>query len=144
MRRAAKRALGIALAVMLAVIANAKATLADDAEDCASTAIAAKRSAAACLRLANQGEAWAQFGLGFMYETGRGVPQNYKKALTWYRKAAEQGDAPAQYYLGNMYAHGQGVPQDDKEAATWYRKAAEQGYADAHPTSAPCTLVARE
>ena len=33
----------------------------------------------------------AQSNLGVMYEHGRGVDVNYKKAIEWYEKAAEQG-----------------------------------------------------
>ena len=43
-----------------------------------------------------QGDADAQFNLGFMYDNGRGVAQNDAEAVRWYRKAAEQGDAGAQ------------------------------------------------
>jgi len=81
--------------------------------------------------LAEQGNAGAQFNLGFMYENGLGVPQDDKEAVNWYRKSAEQGYADAQYNLGNMYRQGLGVPQDDKEAVNWYRKSAEQGNANA-------------
>jgi TPR repeat protein len=31
--------------------------------------------------LAQQGDARAQFGLGFLYDTGQGVPQDYHEAL---------------------------------------------------------------
>jgi uncharacterized protein len=81
--------------------------------------------------LAEQGDAAAQANLGLMYDTGRGVPQDYAEALVWYRKAADQGYAVAQFNLGLMYANGRGVPQDDAQAVVWYRKAAEQGDAKA-------------
>ena len=81
--------------------------------------------------LAKQGDANAQYKLGFMYDKGLGVPLDYARAGEWYLKAPEQGDADAQYNLGVMYDHGRGVPQDDAEAVGWYRKAAEQGYAKA-------------
>jgi len=77
--------------------------------------------------LAEQGDASAQYKLGYMYDAGEGVPQDYKEAASWWRKAAEQGYADAQYNLADMYAEGDGVPQDDKESARWLRKAAEQG-----------------
>jgi hypothetical protein len=80
---------------------------------------------------ADQGFASAQYNLGFMYENGQGVSQNYKEAVRWYRKAAEQGHASAQNNVGLMYKNGQGVAQDYKEAVRWYRKAAEQGDAGA-------------
>jgi len=54
--------------------------------------------------LAEQGYAGAQYNLGFMYDKGKGVPENDKTAVKWYTKAAEQGDAAAQTNLGLMYA----------------------------------------
>eukprot|EP00614_Pseudopedinella_elastica_P007927 CAMPEP_0172612704 /NCGR_PEP_ID=MMETSP1068-20121228/36210_1 /TAXON_ID=35684 /ORGANISM="Pseudopedinella elastica, Strain CCMP716" /LENGTH=51 /DNA_ID=CAMNT_0013416945 /DNA_START=1 /DNA_END=152 /DNA_ORIENTATION=+ len=51
-----------------------------------------------------------------MYYEGKGVPQNFKEAMVWHRKAADQGHANAQCYLGLMYDQGQGVPQNFKEA----------------------------
>jgi TPR repeat protein len=69
--------------------------------------------------LAERGDPAAQTYLGFMFETGRGVPQNYTEAAMWYRRAAEQGDSLAQYSLGLLYDRGQGVPQDIVEANKW-------------------------
>jgi TPR repeat protein len=69
--------------------------------------------------LAERGVAAAQSYLGFMFETGRGVPQNYTEAAMWYRRAAEQGDSLAQYSLGLLYDKGQGVPRDIVEASKW-------------------------
>ncbi len=43
------------------------------------------------LPLAEQGDADAQNKLGFMYDDGLGVPQDYAEAMKWYRNAAEQG-----------------------------------------------------
>jgi TPR repeat protein len=54
-----------------------------------------------------------------MFETGRGVPQNYTEAAMWYRRAAEQGDGLAQYSLGLLYDKGFGVPRDIVEAGKW-------------------------
>jgi len=78
--------------------------------------------------LADQGNAVARFDLGFMYDTGHGVMQDYGEAMRWYRLAAEQGNALAQYNLGFMYANGHGVSQAYAEAAKWYLVSAEQGY----------------
>ena len=69
--------------------------------------------------LAEQGVAAAQSYLGFMFETGRGVPQNYTEAAMWYRRAAEQGDSSAQYSLGLLYDKGFGVPLNIIEASKW-------------------------
>lgn len=78
-------------------------------------------------RMAEQGDAQAQFVLGTSYARGEGVAQDAKQAMIWYRKAAEQDNEWAQLLLGAMYANGEGVAQDAKQAVTWYRKAAEQG-----------------
>jgi S1-C subfamily serine protease len=77
--------------------------------------------------LAKQGYAVAQYNLGFMYRNGRGVPQNNKTAVKWYRLAAKQGNDSAQYNLGLMYAKGQGVPKDNVYAHMWWNIAASSG-----------------
>lgn len=82
-------------------------------------------------KAAEQGDADAQFKLGAMYYQGRGVPQDYSKAVHWYKKAAALGQVDAQYELGTIYDLAQIVPQDYKQAVYWYKKAAEQGDADA-------------
>jgi uncharacterized protein len=74
--------------------------------------------------LAEAGNPGAQFYLGFMYETGRGVPQDYLTAAYWYRRAANQGETTAQYRLGLLFDKGQGVVQDYIEAHKWLNLAA--------------------
>ena len=81
--------------------------------------------------LAEQGNAVAQYNLGFRYANGDGVPQDDAEAERWYRLAAYQGHADAQYSLGLMYQLGYGVPEEDAEAERWYRLAADQGHVDA-------------
>ena len=51
-------------------------------------------------RHADQGIPQAQFNMGVCYSTGKGVAQDYKEAVRWYRKAADQGYADAQFNLG--------------------------------------------
>jgi TPR repeat protein len=46
--------------------------------------------------LAEQGNVYAQYNLGAMYDEGKGVPQDHAEAVKRYRKAAEQGFARAQ------------------------------------------------
>jgi len=77
--------------------------------------------------LADQGNALAQFNLGFMYSNGRGVTQNDAEAVKWYRLAADQNDALAQSNLGDMYSYGRGVPKDYVHAQMWFILSAEQG-----------------
>jgi TPR repeat protein len=74
--------------------------------------------------LAEAGNPRAQFYLGLMYETGRGVPQDYLTAAYWYRRAANQGETTAQYRLGLLFDKGQGVTQDYIEAHKWLNLAA--------------------
>ncbi len=69
--------------------------------------------------------------MGFCYEEGFNVPQDYKQAVEWYLKAAEQGDASAQRCLGICYKNGNGVTKDYAKAVEWWRMAAEQGDTDA-------------
>ena len=77
--------------------------------------------------LAEQGDAIAQYNLGLMSASGRGVPEDDVEAVRWYRLAADQGYASAQYNLGNRYANGEGVPEDDLLAYMWWNLAAAQG-----------------
>jgi TPR repeat protein len=77
--------------------------------------------------LAQQGDASAQYNLGWMYEFGKGVPQDYAEAAEWYRLAAEQGHETAQFNLGIRYSN----LMDYSESVRWYRLSAEQGNADA-------------
>jgi TPR repeat protein len=76
---------------------------------------------------ADQGDATAQTYVGYFYEKGLGVPQNFGEAMTWYRKAADQGHGAAQRNIGNLYEQGAGTPRDYAEAMRWYRLAAEHG-----------------
>ena len=75
---------------------------------------------------AEQGDAEAQFHLGFMYDNGNGVLQEYAEAVRWYRLAAEQGHAQAQNNLGVRYGTGQGIQQDDVLAHMWFNLAASR------------------
>ena len=63
--------------------------------------------------LAEEGDPMAQYELGIMYQNGEGVPQNYSKAVKWFRKSAEKGDAAAQLSLARIYDKGHGVQQND-------------------------------
>lgn len=100
---------------------------------------------------AHQGDAYAQYRLGVLYQFAQDIPQDFAEAARWYRAAADQGNAGAQYSLGTLYElgvlyeHSQELPDDlldaarlrriavdqDAEAVKWYRKAADQGNADA-------------
>lgn len=81
-------------------------------------------SSASVFRAAEFGDPKAQTAVGFMYETGRGLPQDYMLAVSWYQRAAEQGYPRAQHLLGLMYNKGQGVAEDYVAALKWLNLAA--------------------
>jgi uncharacterized protein len=74
--------------------------------------------------LAQRGDPRAQAMLGFMYASGRGVPQSYEVAVDWYLQSAEGGDPTGQYLLGLMYDKGFGVSRNVIFAYKWLNLAA--------------------
>jgi len=56
----------------------------------------------AWLPFAEQGDAIAQYRLGFLYEEGRGVPPNDSLAAIWYRDAAGRGERRATEALARI------------------------------------------
>lgn len=76
---------------------------------------------------AKQGDADAQYNLGYMHENGDGVERDDIIAAEWYEKAAAQGHAKAQNNLAFLYRKGYGVPQDIDKAIELYEKSAGQG-----------------
>lgn len=85
-------------------------------------------------KLADGGNADAQYTLAQNFNGLSGAPVDIDKVIYYLRKAAEQGHSGAQYFLGIMYSAGRGVPKDANTSALWNRKAAEQGNADAQNT----------
>lgn len=81
--------------------------------------------------IAEKGDADAQFILGWMYNSGKGVAQDDAEAVKWYRLAAEQGDADAQNNLSMVYRWGEGVPQDYVTSHMWFNIAAANGFESA-------------
>lgn len=77
--------------------------------------------------LAEDGDAMAQFNMGLLHETGRGVVEDPATAAAWYVRAARQGVTAAQYNLAVLHQGGRGVPQDDAEALYWLEVAARHG-----------------
>jgi len=80
---------------------------------------------------AEQGDAGAQSGLGYLYAGGLGVDQSWASAQEWYEKAAAQGYAKACNNLGHMFLTGQGVQTNVVEAYKWFRLSVEMGYQNA-------------
>jgi TPR repeat protein len=85
--------------------------------------------------LAENGDDEAQRSLGWMYDTGHGVPRDQEQATVWYRKAAEQGNARAQNRLGMTYIYRRKpTPDDVAVGLSWFEKAAYQGDVDSQRT----------
>jgi len=78
-------------------------------------------------KMAQQGDAEAQWRLGTLYRNGDGVRQSDAEAVEWFRHAAEQKYVPALSALGSQYWAGRGVPQDYGKAYFWYDVALAQG-----------------
>ena len=94
-----------------------------------------KTEALKWFRLAGeQGNPVAQYMVGYFYEHGKVVEQNYRSAIEWYIKAANQGYVDAANNLGKIY-DAVATSMSDKseakvyyeEAVYWYRQAAERG-----------------
>ena len=76
---------------------------------------------------AEKGYSTAQDWMGYCYEYGYGVTQNYAEAVKWYRKAADQGSSYSANRLAECYYYGRGVEKSYGEATRLYRLAADNG-----------------
>ncbi len=73
---------------------------------------------------AREGNAGAQYRLGYLYETGTGRRQDHGVAARYYASAARQQHPYAQAALAILYAYGKGVPQDYARSYRWSSLAA--------------------
>ena len=69
--------------------------------------------------------------LGRIYLIGRGAPQDYEKAKSWFEKGAKRDDIGSTYMLGVMYSSPLSGIQDTEKSKTYFLKAAELGSASA-------------
>ncbi|MGA7081481.1 MAG: GAF domain-containing protein [Terriglobales bacterium] len=70
-------------------------------------------------KLADAGDAEAQWQMGLRYHNGDGVPHDDAQSMQWFLRAAEQGHVTAQATLGAYYWAGRGVPEDLSKAYFW-------------------------
>ncbi|MGA9415774.1 MAG: GAF domain-containing protein [Terriglobales bacterium] len=77
------------------------------------------KSLAELQKLADAGDAEAQWQMGLRYHNGDGVPRDDAQAVSWFLRAAEQGHVTAQATLGAYYWAGRGVPEDLSKAYFW-------------------------
>jgi TPR repeat protein len=76
---------------------------------------------------ADQNDSKAQGQIGMLYYEGKGVPQDYSKAVEWILKSAEGGYPASQYMLAWFYYKGIGVVQDYTKTVVWAQKSSDQG-----------------
>jgi TPR repeat protein len=79
-------------------------------------------------KLAESGNANAQFMLGSVLYRGTGFSRSVNEAAKWIRKAADQENVEACFLLGVCYCDGSGVLQDYVKAISWWEKAAANGH----------------
>lgn len=65
-------------------------------------------------KLANAGKVKAQYKLALMYETGRGVVQDFNKAKEWYKKSAAKNYKASKHRLNYLEIKSSGVTKKHK------------------------------
>ena len=85
------------------------------------------KSLAELRKLADQGDAEAQWQMGVRFHNAEGVPRDDAQAMQWFQRAAEQGHVTAQSALGAYYFAARGVPKDLSKAYFWSVIAMAQG-----------------
>ena len=78
-------------------------------------------------RLAEQGDAHAQFVMGQLYRDGPLLIPDSQKAKRWFTLAAERGMPEAQYALGKLLLSADPEVHDPDEGLRWLRRAAQEG-----------------
>tara|TARA_R110002095_G_scaffold179904_3_gene157445 strand:- start:547 stop:1869 length:1323 start_codon:yes stop_codon:yes gene_type:complete len=81
------------------------------------------------LTAAKQGDASAQFQIGYFYDVGKGhIEKDRVKALEWYKKSASQDYAEAQRFIGYIYLDGiDGISEDYLKAGEYFYLSAKNG-----------------
>ena len=74
--------------------------------------------------LAESGNSYAMRHLGNLYNDGRGVEQDHKKAIEWFEKSAAAGDTYAMCSLGYISYYGRGAELDYAKAYGYISRAA--------------------
>lgn len=79
------------------------------------------------MNIADEGNALAQFFVGYYYLTGTGTDLSEKDASQWLEKAVGQGYTHAYSFLAELYEKGAGGEPDIEKAADLYWTALEKG-----------------
>ena len=79
------------------------------------------------LQAAKQGCGAAQANLGSCYEHGRGVSENVREAIKWYRRAAANNNSYGELKLGDWFQKGESYTSSFIKRWTW-KKDPDAGY----------------
>ena len=141
--------LGLCLAVVLSVNAEAQGYKSDNSAPLVADAVTETSSGSSAITpqknkdktpdtledlqdKAAKGDIEAQLNLGYMYLYGvNGTNIDYQQAIDYYTQAAEQNSAVAYNNLGSLYFNGIGTNVDKKKAIQYFQKASELGSHDA-------------
>lgn len=77
---------------------------------------------------AEAGDAAAQTLIAELYDLGRGIAMDTKKAAEWYAVAAASGNREAKFAMSMKLLQGQDVEQDTERALTMMEEAADAGH----------------
>ncbi len=69
----------------------------------------------------------AMLDLGELYEHGRRVKRDVRRAVGLYERAAERSGW-ARFKIGTLYLQGEGIPADYAKALAWLRRSAGEGH----------------
>lgn len=81
-------------------------------------------------RAAARNQPFAEYQLGLLYRSGRGVHVDAAQAFHWFESAALHGNRRAMHSLATCYAEGLGTQKDLSQAARWFARAAALGSVD--------------
>ena len=96
-------------------------------------------------KMAERGNADAQFLLGYRLVFGRNRPRptDWPAVAAYWHSAAEAGHSWAQFRLAISYREGDGVEQNDGMMLYWLEKAIKRRYPDAQRDLGVCYHVGR-
>lgn len=80
----------------------------------------------------------SMFDLGWLYDTGRFVEQNYMLAFKYYFMGAEREQVRCQSCVAYMYYNGDGVERNESKTFYWFKRAADQGWHNAELEVGQC------
>jgi uncharacterized protein len=120
--------------VAAAVVLLSGPVYADDIDDAIDSMRAGNFAEAYCILkpYAENGDAEAQYNIGWMYLNGYGLAMNDRLALKWWQRASSQGYTDAIFSIAMLYSLGEGqVKKDMDKAIEYYLLALQAGHEDA-------------